>query len=165
MTDPSPKTQLIDTEFLLSQRSYNVITEFGKYFFRMRDRSTADAFLSMATALEKQALQIWEKSDTLELEDLIALLEKQPPTPEKAPRFRGSVELQVSANLANGFDGVGAGSIAREQDVKVGEVALAQAVVDVEDFLCRGFGAAPLLVGRVVACWLGGCFVSFSGLC
>lgn len=104
MTDTSTKTPLIDTEFLLSQRSYHVVTKFGNYFFRVRDCSTADAFLSMAPELEKQALQIWEKSDTLELEDLIALLKKQPPTPELIAMIMltGTSKLKAKANASNG---------------------------------------------------------------
>jgi hypothetical protein len=56
---------MVDKESPLTQRSYHVVTKFGNYFFRVRNPSSAKAFLSMATALEKQALQIWEKSDIL----------------------------------------------------------------------------------------------------
>jgi hypothetical protein len=82
MTKRSINVPLVDSDSPLAQRSYHIVTEFGKYFFRVRARSTAKDFASMAIALEKQALELWKKSDSLELEDLIHLVEQQPPKPE-----------------------------------------------------------------------------------
>lgn len=104
MTNSSTKAPMVDKESPLTQRSYHVVTKFGNYFFRVRNPSTAKAFLSMATALEKQALQIWEKSDSLELEDLIDLFEQQPPTPELIAMIMltGTSKLKAKADAAQG---------------------------------------------------------------
>jgi hypothetical protein len=95
---------MVDSNSPLTQRSYHVVTKFGDYFFRVRNSSTAKAFFSMATALEKQALQLWEKSDSLELEDLIDLLEQQPPTPELIAMIMltGKSKLKAKADAAQG---------------------------------------------------------------
>ncbi|MDB5743438.1 MAG: hypothetical protein JWR68_1753 [Polaromonas sp.] len=79
---------LVEPEHPDAERSYHLLTvnleteATAEYFFRVREHSTAMAFLASANLLESQALLLWKKSDSLELEDLLSLLEQNPPTPQ-----------------------------------------------------------------------------------
>ena len=72
-------------------------------------------------------------------------------TPKERTRFCRSLEFQISGNRSNRLDGFGAGSVAREQDIKVCEVGLLEAVVDIGNFFSRSMGAFELLIACVIA--------------
>ena len=82
MTNLLANHSLVEPDHPEAERSYHLFTKSRDYFFRVRKKATAMAFLSSAEMLESQALDLWEKSDSLELEDLISFLEQNPPTPE-----------------------------------------------------------------------------------
>jgi len=72
-------------------------------------------------------------------------------TPEEATRLRASIELDIPADLSYRLYGLSAGHVSCQQDVEVGEVRLAEALVEVQNFLCRRLGALDLLVCGVIA--------------
>lgn len=74
-------------------------------------------------------------------------------TPEETPWLRARVELDIPANLAYRLYGLSAGHVTGQQDVEVGQVRLAEAIIELEDVLCRGLGALDLLVCSVIACY------------
>ena len=63
------------------------------------------------------------------------LAPKQEITPEKGPWLCGGLQLQISGDCTEGINRVGTRSIAREHHIKIGEVALLQAFVEVFDLL------------------------------
>lgn len=107
MTNPT----LVESEHPDAERSYNLITEnletkaISEYFFRVREHSTAMAFLASAKLLESQALLLWKKSDSLELEDLLSLIEQNPPTPQ----LIAMIMLMAKSTLRSKSDGAKGG--------------------------------------------------------
>lgn len=74
-------------------------------------------------------------------------------TPDERAGLSHRLELQVPPNGPNGLDRSGAGRVPREHDVKVGEGALLEAIVDIADLVGRGLGSLDLPVGRMIAFW------------
>ena len=72
-------------------------------------------------------------------------------TPKERPRFCRSLQFQVSGNRSHRLDRFGAGSVTGEQDIKVGEVGLLEAGIDIGDFGGGGAGAFELLIACVIA--------------
>ena len=88
-----------------AKRSYHMLTKSREYFFRVRKHSTAMGFLASAEMLESQALELWGKSDSLELEDLLSLLEQNPPTPQ----LIAMIMLLAKSTLRSKSDGARGG--------------------------------------------------------
>jgi hypothetical protein len=71
-------------------------------------------------------------------------------TPEKRSWLVRCSQTKVSGYGANGLDRIGTGSIAGKQNIKVGKVALLEAIVEITDFMRRRFGTSELIVSCVI---------------
>ena len=72
-------------------------------------------------------------------------------TPEERSRLRRGLQLQIPGDGSDGLHSLCARRIAREQDIKVREVALLEASVEFVDLLGRRPGAFELLVAGMIA--------------
>lgn len=72
-------------------------------------------------------------------------------TPEERCTLDARFELQIPANGANGPDGLGRRNISGQHHIKVVEMVLFEAFVEVFNLLCRRLSAFPLLVTRMIA--------------
>lgn len=102
---------LIVSEHPDAERSYHLLTQnletkaTAEYFFRVREHSTAKDFITSAKMLESQAILLWKKSDSLELEDLLSFLEQNPPTPQ----LIAMIMLMAKSTLKSKSDGARGG--------------------------------------------------------
>ena len=72
-------------------------------------------------------------------------------TPEKAPRLRARIKLDISTNLAHCLDCLGTWHVSGQQDIEVLEVGLSKTLVQVLDLLRRCLRALYLFIRGVVA--------------
>lgn len=72
-------------------------------------------------------------------------------TPEKRSGLPLSLPLQINPNGTDCFDSRRAGGVAREHHIKVCQIAIAQALVEVCNLLCSCTSTLELPVPRMVA--------------
>jgi len=71
-------------------------------------------------------------------------------TPKERPWSLLGLLLQIQSDSTHGLDGRSTGRIPGQHDVKVGEIALAQALVEVADLLGCCPGAFELSIAGVI---------------
>lgn len=71
--------------------------------------------------------------------------------PEKVARPLRAGRLELLGDGADGEDALGAGDVARQHHVKVVDVVVLEAAVEVADFLRRGLCPRPVPVAGVIA--------------
>lgn len=88
----------------LASRTYNIPTSFSDYLVRFRTPEFARKILPVLASLEPQANELWQRSDTLEVEDFLQYLHENPPSPELIAMvmLTGKSKLKIKAASGKG---------------------------------------------------------------
>jgi hypothetical protein len=72
-------------------------------------------------------------------------------TPKEAPRLRRRVEFDISSYLPHGLNRFSARHISSQEYVEIIKAGLSKTLVQIQDLICRRFGAFDLPVCSVIA--------------